>query len=94
MFQGYLWEDNKKVAEWLQDQLDNWATSTLRENLKFVQKDYAIQSIKRYGSIQTTPHKVSRGMETFRSKDYAIQSTKRYGYAPDPKQGAERVSAV
>ena len=48
--QAYLWEDNKSVVEWLHSQLDGdkWNASTLRENIKSVQRDYVIQQIRKY----------------------------------------------
>jgi len=52
---SYLFEDNEAVVNWLSPQLTSagWESSYIQENVKCVQRDYAIQQIRNL--IQTNP---------------------------------------
>ncbi|KAG8225798.1 hypothetical protein J437_LFUL005605 [Ladona fulva] len=54
MIQGYLWEKNEAVVEWLSRQLDkNSQHSVVYSNIKCVKKDAIIQSIR--NSLEDCP---------------------------------------
>lgn len=47
--QAYLWEDNKAVVEWLQEELkENNSQSVIRQNCASVKQDHQTQQIKQW----------------------------------------------
>lgn len=50
-FQAYLWDSNQVVVEWLEKQLaeDDGMRSAIRENIKYLKRDYALKHIRRSG---------------------------------------------
>ena len=47
VLQGYLWEDDKAVVEWLSEQQDETgAKNTLEENMRCIQRDHVIQQVR------------------------------------------------
>lgn len=47
--QGYLWDDNQSVVEWLGEQLENDCDVPLvLENIRALQRDAAIKNIRQY----------------------------------------------
>ena len=47
IIQGYLWEDDRTVVEWLSEQLDeNNTKNTLEENMRCLQRDHVIHQVR------------------------------------------------
>jgi len=45
--EGYLWEDNKLVVQWLQSQMDeNNTHSVIKDNIKCLKRDAALQEVQ------------------------------------------------
>lgn len=47
--QGYLWDNNQVVVEWLEKHLqeDDGTQSAIRENIKYLKRDYVLKHIRR-----------------------------------------------
>ncbi|XP_067163412.1 acetyl-CoA carboxylase 2 [Apteryx mantelli] len=52
---GYLWDNNQVVVEWLEKHLqeDDGAQSAIRENIKYLKRDYALKQIRNL--VQANP---------------------------------------
>ncbi|MEE6508200.1 hypothetical protein FKM82_019789 [Ascaphus truei] len=52
---AYLWDNNQVVVEWLEKHLqeEDGARSAIRENIKYLKKDYALKHIR--GLVQANP---------------------------------------
>ncbi|CAH2295134.1 acetyl- carboxylase 2 isoform X4 [Pelobates cultripes] len=52
---AYLWDNNQVVVEWLEKHLqeEDGARSAIRENIKYLKRDYALKNIR--GLIQANP---------------------------------------
>lgn len=49
IIQAYLWDNNQAVVEWLEKQLpqQEGLRSAIRENIKYLKRDYAFKHIRR-----------------------------------------------
>lgn len=47
--QGYLWDNNQVVVEWLEKHMqeDDGSKSAIRENIKYLKRDYVLKRIRR-----------------------------------------------
>lgn len=47
--QGYLWDSNKDLVEWLEKQLteEEGIRSVVGENIKYISRDYILKQIRR-----------------------------------------------
>jgi len=47
--QGYLWDNNRVVVEWLEKHMqeDDGTQSAIRENIKYLKRDYVLKRIRR-----------------------------------------------
>lgn len=47
--QGYLWDNNQVVVEWLEKHMqeDDGTQSAIRENIKYLKRDYVLKHIRR-----------------------------------------------
>lgn len=47
--QGYLWDNNQVVVEWLEKHMqeEDGAHSAIRENIKYLKRDYILKHIRR-----------------------------------------------
>lgn len=47
--QGYLWDNNQVVVEWLEKHMqeDDGTKSAIRENIKYLKRDYVLKHIRR-----------------------------------------------
>ncbi|MGH0159930.1 UNVERIFIED_CONTAM: hypothetical protein FKN15_072653 [Acipenser sinensis] len=54
--QAYQWDSNKVVVEWLEKHLkeEDGTRSTIRENIKYLKRDYALKHIRRSGTRRIT----------------------------------------
>lgn len=48
-WQGYLWDSNKDLVEWLEKQLteEEGVRSVVEENIKYISRDYILKQIRR-----------------------------------------------
>lgn len=47
--QGYLWDNNQVVVEWLEKHMqeEDGTQSAIRENIKYLKRDYILKHIRR-----------------------------------------------
>uniref|UniRef100_A0A8D0GX21 acetyl-CoA carboxylase n=1 Tax=Sphenodon punctatus TaxID=8508 RepID=A0A8D0GX21_SPHPU len=59
---GYLWDNNQVVVEWLQKHLqeEDGARSAVRENIKYLKRDYALKQIRTL--VQANPEAAMEGI--------------------------------
>ena len=53
VLKAYLWDNNQAVVEWLEKHLakEDGTRSAIRENIKYLKRDYALKHIRRYNWV-------------------------------------------